>query len=106
MEKAKTFYLRSLILSLLWISVVSTFAETINGINYSLSSDKQEAEVISNNPKYSGDIIIPGEVEYGGTLYHVTSISDYAFKDCISLTSITIPNSVTNIGEQVFYNCI
>ena len=35
----------------------------------------------------------------------VTSIGDYAFEDCISLTSITIPNSVTSIGERAFYNC-
>ena len=31
----------------------------------------------------------------------VTSIGDYAFKDC-NITSITIPNSVTSIGENVF----
>ncbi len=31
----------------------------------------------------------------------VTSIRDYAFKDC-NITSITIPNSVTSIGEKVF----
>ncbi len=31
----------------------------------------------------------------------VTSIGDYAFKNC-NITSITIPNSVTSIGEKVF----
>ena len=74
MEMTKTIYLRSLILSLLWISVVSTDATVINGINYSLDSDKKEAAVISNSPGYSGDIVIPEEVEYSGTLYSVTSI--------------------------------
>ena len=35
----------------------------------------------------------------------VTSIGDEAFYNCSGLTSITISNSVTSIGEDAFYNC-
>ena len=35
----------------------------------------------------------------------VTSIGDYAFQNCSSLTSIEIPSSVTSIGGSVFWNC-
>ena len=35
----------------------------------------------------------------------VTSIGKNAFYDCDSLTSVTIGNSVTNIGEYAFYDC-
>ena len=34
-----------------------------------------------------------------------TSIRDYAFEDCTSLTSITIPDGVTSIGRSAFSGC-
>ena len=35
----------------------------------------------------------------------VTSIGNWAFRDCTGLTSVTIPASVTSIGEYAFYAC-
>ena len=35
----------------------------------------------------------------------VTSIGNYAFRDCTGLTSVVIPDSVTSIGSYAFFNC-
>ena len=35
----------------------------------------------------------------------VTSIANFAFYECTSLTDITIPNTVTSIGRYAFYFC-
>ncbi|MBP3494995.1 MAG: leucine-rich repeat protein [Clostridia bacterium] len=48
------------------------------------------------------DYITSVEVEDGSVL---ESIGKYAFYSCKSLTSITIPDSVTSIGIYAFYGC-
>ena len=52
----------------------------------------------------SGDVIIPSSVQNNSTTYTVTGIGEYAFSYC-SVTSVTIPSSITSIGERIFYSC-
>ena len=45
--------------------------------------------------------VIPSEINGAS----VTSIGNWAFEDCSSLTSIKLPNSVTSIGYRAFCSC-
>ena len=68
------------------------------------SVEPAECELIS----YDGsptDIIIPATVTFGETELEVTSIGNYAFYECSSLTSIEIPSGVTSIGSEAFNAC-
>ena len=54
---------------------------------------------------YAGKVVIPESVTYEGTNYRVTSIGYSAFRKCRDMTEVTIPNSVTSIGDFAFYWC-
>ena len=57
----------------------------------------------SYSKEYQGNVVIPEEVTYMNRIRKVTSIGKDAFADCYHLTSVTIPNSVTEIGNNAFY---
>lgn len=54
---------------------------------------------------YSGHISIPETVVYKFRKFKVISIETEAFKGCRRLTSVEIPNSVTEIGFGAFRKC-
>ena len=58
-----------------------------------------------NRELYSGDVVIPSAVEYGGKTYAVTRIGERAFANCGDLKSVTIPGTVTFIENQAFLHC-
>ena len=78
----------------------------IEGIWYDLASNKTAEVTGSDDAEYSGSITIPATVTYDGVEYNVTSIGSSAFEDCGGLTSITIPERVTEIRNNAFAYCI
>ena len=101
----------TLIVSLFIATMAFAYDIEIDGIYYNLDNENKTAEITYqyswSADNYSGvtNITIPSIISYGGTAYSVTSIGNEAFLYCLSLTSITIPNSVTSIGSYAFRDC-
>ena len=75
---------------------------TINNLKYIMYYDTVSLVGYTVTPE---NLMIPKSVLYEGYTFKVTSIGESAFKNCTSLTSVTIGNSVTSIGNEAFYGC-
>ena len=121
------------------IGTIFAYGTKIGDLNYVLYDEEQTAFVTMTLQEldydvyvwdnYSGltDVVIPSTIEYNNKSYTVvgiggsafgrseiesviipntvTIIEPDAFYDCYALTSVTIPNSVTSIGEEAFSGC-
>ena len=92
----------TLILSIFFSISASAYDVEVDGKYYNLISKLKVAEVTKGDKKYEGDITIPSFVKINDTEFSVTSIGNSAFEDCNGLKSVTIPNSVTSIGDYAF----
>ena len=83
----------------------------IGNLYYNLDTTNFTAQVTYdqwvNENNYSGlesEITIPTSVSHNDTLYKVTSIGKNAFALCGKIMQVEIPNSITEIGIDAFYN--
>lgn len=82
-----------------------------NGIFYIINESECTAEVafgLDSYGGYSGDIVIPENIErsFDNKIFTVKSIGVGAFSECFNLTSIEIPNTVTEICGRAFNECL
>ena len=118
--------IKLLLLLMLLPMAGSAFDFEVDGIYYTITSIDDLTVEVANatllqdgtyKSAYRGDIVIPSTVTYQGITFSVTRIGDFAFcyhrSDGNSsasggnadLTSVTIPESVLEMGAAPFYWC-
>ena len=96
------------------VSENNSVFSSVDGILY----DKNKTKIIYVPGAIQGAITIPGSVTSIDNAFYnrpgltsvtiengVTRIGDKAFRNCTGLTNITIPDSVTRIGNSAFNGC-
>ena len=81
---------------------VLAFDFEADGIYYTITGSGT-VSVVKGTYDYDGDVTIPKTVSNGVETFSVTSIGESAFKSCGELVSVTMPEGLTSIGNEAFY---
>ena len=75
----------------------------INGIAYEVTSPTTVA--VKTVASYLKDVFIPEEVYFEGKFYQVTALAAHSFEGRADITYLSIPKTITSIGEFAFIDC-
>ena len=98
---------RNLSLLLVFVLIIGIFtsvpasADSVDMMIFELNRDSKSYRVASSDRNIEGEIVIPET--YNGM--PVTVIAYGAFSNCTKITSVIIPDSVTDIEDRAFYYC-
>ena len=96
------------LLLLLGLFIPSTiYAENIDNIIYSFNDEDSTATVtgFAGSSASVENLVIPDSVMHNEKMFLVTAIEKLAFNGCSELTSLTIPKSISEIGDSAFNGC-
>lgn len=99
--RKKVFSILIAVVMVLAITPLSVFADVDTSDYLAYEIIDGEVTVVGCNESINGDFLIPGTIEG----YPVTKIADSAFMGCREIKSISIPDSVIEIGMGAFADC-
>lgn len=91
-----------MVFSVIPMTGITAFAAVSGDFKYRVISEKDKTCNITGYSGSTTEIVIPSQLDG----YTVEKIDEYAFDRCTSLTSVTIPDSVTVIGSSAFRLCV
>lgn len=113
MTKAKYLILLLIVITLILIipnianAAEYTYSDTEQGIewSYQLDSSENVVNLRCKTTSVIGAVTIPSTIDGKTVISLAGSYFTGAFKDCAGLTEITIPDTITIIGDYAFDNC-
>ena len=78
---------------------------TVNGINYRITSLSPNEVEVAKHESFTGVANIPATVSYMDNSYTVSAIGEQAFLRCLNLTSVSMPNTIKTIKYAGFFWC-
>lgn len=96
--------LRSLTAAAAVVSVLTANTINVNGVEYTQISST-EVSVSGSDEALSGAVVIPEKVQEAGKSFSVTAIDDRAFENRGAITSVSVPKTVSAIGNDAFSFC-
>ena len=93
------------ILLLACITALNLWAEKFKIGKFRFEIVKPTTVKLIDADKDITNVFLSETIDYEGKTYTIMSIGQWAFSSCTSLTSVSIPNSVTSIGYKAFGGC-
>ena len=94
-------FLLKALLAFVTFTIPSLADTTGTSGNFTYSDNGTSISITGWVTKPTGALVIPPLINGKP----VTSIENYAFDGCVGLTSVTIPISITTMGDGAFFNC-
>ena len=94
------------LVALLTATFAFAYDVIIDDIYYNLDKENKTATLVHIYKTNSTYFTVPETITCNQEKYSVTSIGFNAFKNCHSLSSITIPSSITSIEKGAFFECL
>ena len=84
--------------------VQKLYFQITDDVNHTVMVVNPELPNLEYKYEIGGNLVIPDSVDHNGTRYAVTAIGNNTFANCEYLVSVTMPNTITYLGEGAFHD--
>lgn len=95
------------------VALGDTYTDPVNHVNYEYDKSKGTTASVkaggwnyAGSPDATGDVGILESFTVDNIKYTVNEIGNSAFRDCVSITSMKIPEGINKIDDYAFYGCL